>query len=369
MDALDMIIDEFPHVTLLCFVLLGACIGSFLNVVIYRLPRGMSVQRPARSICPRCGVPIPWYLNIPLVSWLQLRGRSACCGQPIAARYWLVELCCALLFGGLAYVFLYEGVLPLLMMCGWGACMLALLVMDWEEMVVHVPLALVAAGFGLAAAGLDPLLVEPLAQQPWEGLLWGGVGALCGYAFFRLVALLGSLCLGRVKLVFSQPEPWCVRQVGEDIVLSVGGREYKWSEVFVESGARVELAEAGAEQLAEAARGLVRLEESALVLPGGERRSLEDFERLSGTCSGVRICRSVMGSGDPWLALAIGSLCGWQGVLFSLVAGSFIGLFAALLMQVRRGQPMPFGPALVAAALVWRFWGVQLVQAYLSWVS
>ena len=73
-------------------------IGSFLNVCVYRLPLGLSVNEPKRSFCPHCKAQIKWYQNIPILSWLALRARCANCHQPIAARYPLVELLTATLF-------------------------------------------------------------------------------------------------------------------------------------------------------------------------------------------------------------------------------------------------------------------------------
>ena len=81
--------------------LLGAIVGSFLNVVIYRLPRGAFFSDGARSVCanPECRQPIRWFDNVPIFGWLCLRGRARCCGFAISGRYPLVEALTALLFG------------------------------------------------------------------------------------------------------------------------------------------------------------------------------------------------------------------------------------------------------------------------------
>src|ERR1700754_4407180 len=79
--------------------LAGAMFGSFLTVVAHRVPRGESVVG-GRSMCPSCGRQIAAYDNVPILSWLTLRGRSRCCGQPISARYPLTEIALASLFLG-----------------------------------------------------------------------------------------------------------------------------------------------------------------------------------------------------------------------------------------------------------------------------
>lgn len=84
--------------------LVGACIGSFLNVVAYRMPREcMSVSRPRRSRCPRCANWIAWYDNLPVVSWLALGGKCRGCRVGISPRYPLVEVAVAALFAGLIF--------------------------------------------------------------------------------------------------------------------------------------------------------------------------------------------------------------------------------------------------------------------------
>ena len=86
----------------------GASIGSFLNVVVYRLPQGMSLVRP-KSRCPSCGTSIRRGDNVPVFGWLRLRGRCRTCGLPISARYPLVEALTAAIFLGLAHVELFSG--------------------------------------------------------------------------------------------------------------------------------------------------------------------------------------------------------------------------------------------------------------------
>jgi leader peptidase (prepilin peptidase)/N-methyltransferase len=83
---------------------LGLVIGSFLNVVIYRLPRRMSVVHP-RSFCPNCGAPVRWFDNVPVVSWIFLRGHCRQCHRPISLRYPLVELAMGMLFAALVLFF------------------------------------------------------------------------------------------------------------------------------------------------------------------------------------------------------------------------------------------------------------------------
>jgi prepilin signal peptidase PulO-like enzyme (type II secretory pathway) len=92
------------NVVLEIFVwLFGLCVGSFLNVVVYRLPLGLSIARPVRSFCPRCGANIAWYDNIPLLSWLLLRARCRHCGGGISVQYPLVEA-----LTGLSFVLAYH---------------------------------------------------------------------------------------------------------------------------------------------------------------------------------------------------------------------------------------------------------------------
>ncbi len=88
--------QEFPIIMQICVFCIGACIGSFLNVCIFRIPKGESIARPP-SHC-KCGKHIKWFDNIPILSWFVLRGKARCCGGKIAFRYPLVEFITAILF-------------------------------------------------------------------------------------------------------------------------------------------------------------------------------------------------------------------------------------------------------------------------------
>ena len=136
---------------ILSIALIGAIIGSFLNVVIHRLPRGESLASPG-SHCPACGAPVKPYDNVPIVSWLVLRGRCRACGEPISPRYPVVELITALAFAGIA---LARGLdADLVMELPFAAVLIAVAGIDFDHRIIPNRILLPAAVFGLAAAAL-----------------------------------------------------------------------------------------------------------------------------------------------------------------------------------------------------------------------
>src|ERR671932_58324 len=112
---------------------LGLAIGSFLNVVIWRVPRKESVVRPA-SRCPQCDNPIRPLDNIPVVSWLLLRGKCRNCANPISVRYPMVEAACGLLFAAVAVRFGWSAELPAFLVL--TAALLAISMIDLEHFIV-----------------------------------------------------------------------------------------------------------------------------------------------------------------------------------------------------------------------------------------
>jgi leader peptidase (prepilin peptidase)/N-methyltransferase len=358
-----------PWLLPLFFGLFGACVGSFLNVVIYRLPRGLSVNEPRRSFCPQCKAPIPWYLNLPVISYIMLRGRTACCKRPYTARYCIVELACALLFAAVAWYFCTDDIITQVLLCAWVALMLACFCIDWEQMVVLPMLTILAALAGVGISLLSPWFSGE-GIEPLQGLMSSASGAFGGFLLFRLVALAGKLMFGRRQQAFDGTQNWVLHQAadGEDVELLIGSERLLWSDLFMETSNRFTL-QAGTVAEHEPETGELVFTVDSLTLPDGRKLMLEEHDELSGTCRGYAARKEAMGSGDAWLALAIGALCGWQGVVFALVGGSIIGIGAALVARIVRGTPMPFGPALIAAALIWLFYGTELVSAYLGWVE
>jgi leader peptidase (prepilin peptidase) / N-methyltransferase len=137
---------------------LGLLVGSFLNVVAYRVPRGLSVARPG-SACPSCEHPIRWYDNVPLLSWLLLAGRCRDCAAPIGWRYPAVELCTAALFATIGRRF---GPSPLLVALLFVAAIgVALAVIDLDHQRLPFRITVPATGVTVALLGVDAVADGP----------------------------------------------------------------------------------------------------------------------------------------------------------------------------------------------------------------
>ncbi len=168
--------------------LMGLAIGSFLNVVIYRVPKKMSIVSP-RSACPSCGAFIAEKDNIPVVSWLLLRGRCRHCRASISPQYPLVELACAGLFAGLAARLGYDWALPAYLVLFAG--LLALSVIDVETLLL--PRAIVWP-LSIAVTALFVLAAAITGQ--WHDLLVGALSGAAWFAVFYAMNLASPRILG-----------------------------------------------------------------------------------------------------------------------------------------------------------------------------
>jgi leader peptidase (prepilin peptidase)/N-methyltransferase len=254
---------------------IGACIGSFLNVCGYRLPREISVVSPG-SYCTECGTPIPARNNIPILGWFLLRGRAACCGAAFSPRYAIVELLTAVFFAVTWWILPLP--LALAMWVFFSLLMVGVLT-DLDFLIIPDEITLGGTGVGLLASVLVPALHGTVLVS--EALQRSAVGAVSGALVLWVIALIG-------KLVFR---------------------------------------------------------------------------------------KDAMGMGDVKLMGCIGAFTGWEGALFTIATGSMIGAVggvAVLLLDRRKlgsFTPVPFGPALSVAALIWPFAGERLWQSYVRYVQ
>ena len=192
-------------------LLLGVCIGSFLNVVVHRLPlmleRGwklesaemlgvkvddapeVTLSRP-RSRCPSCAKPIAWHQNIPVLSFILLRGRCASCKARISGRYPIVEIGTGLLFGAVGWKF---GAVPVaLLWCGFVATLVALAAIDWDTTLLPDNLTLPLLWAGLVSSAVGWTI--PLPDAVW--------GAVAGYLSLWSVYWLFKLTTGKEGMGF-----------------------------------------------------------------------------------------------------------------------------------------------------------------------
>jgi leader peptidase (prepilin peptidase)/N-methyltransferase len=172
---------------------LGLAVGSFLNVVIHRMPRGESIVRP-RSHCPSCRAPIAAWHNVPLLSVLWLRARCRACAAPISLRYPAIELA-----GGLAFAALFAtyGVSPATpLWWAFAAALIAVAAIDYDHGYIPDEISLGGLGLGLALLPLARMLAgEPYGLVLAHGVLGAVLGAgslwVVGFAHARLSVALG----------------------------------------------------------------------------------------------------------------------------------------------------------------------------------
>jgi leader peptidase (prepilin peptidase)/N-methyltransferase len=216
---LDSLRSAFTDIVLTPWGLgiLGLCVGSFLNVVIHRVPKMMEQQwqAEARSVlglpeastaalslskpasrCPSCGHAIRWYENIPVLSWLALRGKCSSCGTRISMRYPLIELTTAALFAACAQHF---GNQPTtLLWCGFMAALVAASAIDWDTTILPDDITLPLLWAGLVIAGLGWSL--PLSESLW-GAVAGYLSLWCVYWLFKLTTGKDGMGYGDFKLL------------------------------------------------------------------------------------------------------------------------------------------------------------------------
>jgi len=165
----------------------GLFVGSFLNVVAYRVPRGRSISRP-RSSCPQCARQLTWWENIPVASWVALRGKCRTCASSIGSRYPVVEAATALEFGAIALAF--RGSWSIIGYCLLAATVTAVVATELDGL--RAPLSIAAIGTGLGAVAV---LAADLVASSWTNAAGLALGAAVGVVLLGVLRARDPACL------------------------------------------------------------------------------------------------------------------------------------------------------------------------------
>ncbi len=384
--------------TLILVTVWGACVGSFLNVVIYRLPAGISVVSPP-SRCPGCETKLAAYDNVPVLGWLWLRGRCRTCRMKISVQYPLVEAATAGLFGGLTWVYYFTDLREVFADAGIGltwpvlavhlvlvACMVAATMIDAKLYIIPLSLpwlasAVAMVGLPLAVGvGWVPASLLELAEggKAWDQLVpYVNKPATCA-AVGGAIGLCLSVLLLRLKVL--------PLSFDQEVELPEGADPDDPNLILVHPHPRREM---GKELLFVAGPLLGAL--IGYAVGGGRAESqvlfadAPFFHVLGGVLTGylvgggivwaTRILgtlgfgKEAMGLGDVHLMAAVGAVIGWRDVILAFFIAPFFGIIAAVLMAgvaaLVKGKVrvIPYGPYLCAAAVVVMVWRTTIWQA------
>lgn len=345
------------------FLALGCIVGSFLNVCIHRLPRDQSLVSPG-SHCPSCGQSIPWYLNIPLLSWVMLRGRCRFCKARISARYVLVEALTGVLF---LFCWLEYGRVSAGAALLYGLFMAGLVAasfIDLEHYIIPDSITLGGVAAGVVGAVFVPALHgEKTTVRALQGAL---LGAAVGGAVIWAIVRVGKLVFGRHRL---RLEPG-TRVYFQEEGLSIAGESHPYQDLLYRPNDAIQLHAQTVELPDRGYRDVdVRMTRTTLRV-GVQEWPTEEIPCLEAVADVITLPREAMGEGDVKFMAAIGAFVGWDGVLFSLMAsalvGSIVGLTLVLTRMQDRSKPIPYGPYLALAAAVWVFAGDPIVNWWLG---
>lgn len=361
--------------------LYGACVGSFLNVVIYRLPLGRGLVTP-RSSCPRCSHMLAWYDNIPLLGWCWLRGRCRYCKAPISVQYPLIEALCAALFAGVYALDYMSGLRPELMAAGLAAtwpvlivqlvlvaALLGATVIDARLYIipVRIPQVVTLVALLVLPAGAT-WLSEVAAASPRVGSQGLGV-AIGGAAGLALALLLLHLHL--LPRSFDEVEETLDEAAPHDAFLDHPHprREVLKECLFIVMPVVGALVGSALMYVPQGYLPVSHQYPPGLRVLGGV---VLGYLVGAGVVWGVRILgtlvfgREAMGLGDVHLLAGVGAVLGWQDAVAVFFVAPFLGLTGAVVavgvQKLWRGQGrvIPYGPYLAAATLLVMAFGNQL---------
>ncbi len=371
---------------------LGCCVGSFLNVVIYRLPLGKSLSNPPSS-CPKCGKKIKFYDNIPILSWIILRGKCRFCGNRISPRYLLIELITGILFLGLFYVlffsdirqfevngyvgqmaFLKGGWLIYLIMIILISGLLASSAIDLQLWIIPISLCLLLTTVGILGSFTAPFLINIKYIQGFNMLPTAGVkkASLALGAFIGTAISLILLKKGYLKQSYDIPENLTEKQQ-EKWEKNLSHRKEMLTEILFLLPI-IFFAFLSYLILVKTALSSRWTDISQYPPVSGFLGSLFGYfsgcavvwaTRILGT---LAFGKEAMGLGDVHLMGAAGTVLGPLFVIIAFFIAPFFGLLWAFIkMFFRKSNEIPYGPFLSLAVLTviilhdWIFSYIQLL--------
>jgi leader peptidase (prepilin peptidase)/N-methyltransferase len=347
------------------WVILGLIVGSFLNVVIHRLPRNESVVHPP-SHCPQCNQRIPLKDNLPIFSWLWLKGRCRFCGTPISPRYLGVEVLTGVIFLVTWLRFGAEQPWVALALCVLFAGFIAATFIDLEHLIIPDEITLGGTVVGFAFSVGIPALHG--AETAAQSLKQSGLGILVGAGLVYAVLRGGKLLFGRQRI----PLEGTQRVVFHETGVILPKEEIPYEELFYRAsdairlhGQRIELADRCYwNQPVE----LRLAAQPARIRIGPDELPAEGEPYLAVETDRIELPREAMGLGDVKFMAAIGAFLGWQATVFSLFFSAILGTVVALVLIALGRQKwsgrLGYGPYLAMAALVWAWGGRNWFQAW-----
>jgi len=332
-------------------------------VCIHRMPRGLSLISPP-SHCPKCEYSIPWYLNVPLVTWIVLRGKCANCRAPISARYFIVELLTGILFWACWVAVGHQSPAVALVYCLFAAGLVAATFIDFEHFIIPDEITKGGIVVGILLSALVPAMHD--ATSWFEGLKQSAIGAGVGFVLVYGILRMGKLLFGRQKLEFA-PQ---TRIVFTDTHIVLPEETVPFEDVFYRKSDAIQFEAATVELVDRCYKSVkVRLTQTTLQI-GDEVLDPEPVHHMEVITDSIVLPREAMGLGDVKFMSAIGAFLGWKATIFSLMASSMIGAVVGLILIVLKKQEwstkLPYGPYIALGALLWIFGGRTFLEWWLS---
>lgn len=335
------------------FFVFGCLVGSFLNVCIHRMPLGQSIVSPP-SHCPHCQYAIPFYLNIPLVTWLWLRGKCANCAASIAPRYFAVELLTGLMFLAAWLHFGAKGFASPIIYCVLLAGLIVATFIDFEHFIIPDEITIGGMVVGVVLSGVFPEIHGGLKAA--DGLKAAGLGLVVGGGLVYGILRMGKLLFGQHRVAL--PDASRITFTENELLLPDGPVSYE--ELFYRRSDTVTFHAARLEMVDRSYWNVdVQLSPARLRVGGADEFDPSTVHHMEALTNAIVLPREAMGFGDVKFMAAIGAFLGWPAVFFSLMASALIGSLVGVTLIVcgRRewSSRLPYGPYIALAAVVWLF--------------